>query len=203
MRCRPYLGCLDSISMPPARYFVRGANRIMQTTEQLCFFFGRQMHAPHQFPCAASNEMFLFAGRQTGRLPCVRCFTNSLPLKNSVSLEEIPTSNNMNNTENDLAQTIDWEETHRAVRHFEVRMDNIVPLQNNRLTTEWNCLLLAKSIIEDGGWLQTDPFRFKLRTLNDWERYLEILCYSHSFFGRHSIFCSTFKYILPVGTRRH
>ena len=71
---------------------------------------------------------------------------------------------------NILAQSLEWEEKHRAVRHFEIRMDNIVPLQNNRLTTEWNCLLLAKSILENGGWLQTDPFRFKLQSAEDWER---------------------------------
>ena len=57
---------------------------------------------------------------------------------------------------------MDWEERHRAIRNFQVRLENIVPIQNNRLTTEWNCLWLAKAMLERGGWLQTDPFRFKL-----------------------------------------
>lgn len=80
--------------------------------------------------------------------------------------------------------TISFETKHVVVRSFEVAMENIVLAKNNRLTAEWNVLLLAKNILESGGWLQSDPFYFKLLSMEDWEKYVTFT--SQELFKSHS-----------------
>ena len=68
-------------------------------------------------------------------------------------------------------QSAVFETKHRVAQSFEVLLENVVQTKNNRLTAEWNVLLLAKNILESGGWLQSDSFYFKLQSMDDWEKY--------------------------------
>ena len=77
------------------------------------------------------------------------------------------------------ANTTSFESRHRLARSFTVAIDNIVLTKNNRLTAEWNVLLLAKNILESGGWLQSDPFYFKLQSIEDWEKYVTFFSTEH------------------------
>ena len=43
--------------------------------------------------------------------------------------------------------------------------------KNSRLTTPWGVMETAKKILESGGWNQTDPFRWRLASQEEQERW--------------------------------
>jgi hypothetical protein len=53
--------------------------------------------------------------------------------------------------------------------YVELSIDQVLAERNSRLTTDDGALLLAKEIVEKGGWNPVVSFQFKLRCEEDWE----------------------------------
>ena len=53
---------------------------------------------------------------------------------------------------------------------IELTIDQVIAEKNSRLTTDDGALLIAKEIVESGGWNQVTYFQFKLRSMEDWEK---------------------------------
>jgi hypothetical protein len=53
--------------------------------------------------------------------------------------------------------------------HLEVKLEQIIAEKKSRLTTEDGALMLAKEIVEKGGWNPVVTLQFKLQCEADWE----------------------------------
>ena len=52
---------------------------------------------------------------------------------------------------------------------IELAIDQVIAEKNSWLTTDDGTLLIAKEIVESGGWSQVNYFQFKIRSKEDWE----------------------------------